>query len=231
MLSTKNSELLDLFMELLVFLLKSAKRFLQELFVKSSKSVFPVTPAARFPAYRPSPAPGFHFSRYLPLLILLLAVSCKQVPEPQRNFSNESLKEPLIRANIMAKDTEEDDINSFIERYEWKMRTTGTGIRYMIYHNGNGPRAEEGKIASLNYTLRLISGEVVYSSEEGGAMEFLIGKGGVESGLEEAILLLRQGDKARIIIPSQLGFGLAGDDHKIPPKATLIYDIELFNIH
>jgi len=101
----------------------------------------------------------------------------------------------------------------------------------MIYHGGDGPKAEPGMLARVSYTLRLITGDVVYTSGEGGPMEFLIGKGGVESGLEEAILLLRAGDKAKIVIPSHLGFGLAGDDHKIPPKATLIYDIELLSIN
>ena len=95
---------------------------------------------------------------------------------------------------------------------------------------GDGPKAQEGKVARIQYTLSSITGSIIYSSDENGPMEFLIGSGGVESGLEEAILLLREGDKAKIIIPSHLGFGLAGDDHKIPPKATLIYDITLLSI-
>jgi len=53
----------------------------------------------------------------------------------------------------------------------------------------------------------------------------------VISGLEEGILYLSEGDKAKIIIPSHLGYGLLGDlDKNIPPKATLIYDIELKSI-
>ena len=58
-------------------------------------------------------------------------------------------------------------------------------------------------------------------------MVFTVGKGEVISGLEEGILLLHIGDKAKFIIPSHLAYGLLGDDNEIPTKATLIYDIEV----
>jgi FKBP-type peptidyl-prolyl cis-trans isomerase len=164
------------------------------------------------------------------ILFWFVISSCKQANQARDDVSDKSLKESLINANIAAKNAETEQINDFIERHRWEMQKTGSGLRYMIYNQGNGAKAEEGKLAKANYSLSLISGDVVYSSDEGGPMEFLIGKGGIESGLEEAILLLKVGDKAKIIIPSHLGFGLAGDDHRIPPKATLIYDIELLEI-
>jgi FKBP-type peptidyl-prolyl cis-trans isomerase len=57
--------------------------------------------------------------------------------------------------------------------------------------------------------------------------EFLIGQSDVEAGLEEGIRLMRTGDRAKLILPSRLAFGLLGDGKKIPPGATLVYDIEL----
>lgn len=165
------------------------------------------------------------------LIIFVIATSsCNQANQTRDEVSEAELKELLINANIAAKNAEVEQINDYIERHRLEMQITGSGLRYMIYKQGNGAKAEEGKIAKISYSLSLITGDVVYSSDEGGPMVFLIGKGGVESGLEEAILLLQVGDKAKIIIPSHLGFGLAGDDHKIPPKATLIYDIELLEI-
>jgi len=177
-----------------------------------------------------APIPGSKTLIAVILVWFVILSSCKEASQPGEKVSEEKLRESLIKANIAAKNAEVEQINDFIERHRWEMQKTGSGLRYVIYKQGNGAKAEEGKIAKVNYSLSLITGDVVYFSAEGGPMVFMIGKGGVESGLEEAILLLQVGDKAKIIIPSHLGFGLAGDDHKIPPKATLIYDIELLEI-
>ena len=111
------------------------------------------------------------------------------------------------------------------------MEQSNTGLRYFIYKHGKGLPAEEGKIATLNYEIKLLTGEVCYTSKELGPKQFLIGKGGVETGLEEGILLLKEGDRAKFIIPSHLAFGLLGDSEKIPAKATLVYDVELIELN
>jgi len=49
--------------------------------------------------------------------------------------------------------------------------------------------------------------------------------------LEEGLLLLHQGDKAKFIIPSHLAYGLLGDQKQIPPGATLVYDVELIQLN
>jgi FKBP-type peptidyl-prolyl cis-trans isomerase len=85
-------------------------------------------------------------------------------------------------------------------------------------------------VAVLLYKTWLIDGNLVYSSDTDGVKEFLIGKGGVESGLEEGILKMRVGEKARFILPAHLAFGLMGDENKIPPRTAIIYELELINL-
>lgn len=171
--------------------------------------------------------------RFIPLFLLLLLISCHSgnQQEEERNLDSKELENTLVYANKQAVRAEDEQINDFLERYNWKMEETGTGLRYAIYKHGNGPKAEPGKVAVLRYSVRLITGDEIYNSEKDGLKEFLIGMGGVESGLEEGILLLRVGDKAKFIIPSHLGFGLLGDQDKTPPKSTLIYDLELVALH
>jgi FKBP-type peptidyl-prolyl cis-trans isomerase FkpA len=53
----------------------------------------------------------------------------------------------------------------------------------------------------------------------------------VEAGLEEGILLMHKGGKAKFILPSHLAFGLIGDQNKIPGKSTLIYDVNLIDLN
>jgi len=110
------------------------------------------------------------------------------------------------------------------------MLKTATGLRYFIIEKGNGPVAKEGKTVRFEYEVKLISGDIIYSSDQSGTKDFTIGSGGVESGLEEGILMLRVGDKARFVIPSYLAHGLSGDQGKIPPKATLIYTVKLIEL-
>jgi len=157
-------------------------------------------------------------------------LSCSNTPIPDENKGSSNPKESLLKVNKKLTKTEDQRIDDFISRYKWKMTKTGTGLRFMIYENGIGPKAEVNKIARIEYTVSLLSGEVCYSSAELGLKDFLIGKGGVESGLEEGILFLKSGDRAKIIIPSHLAFGLPGDGNKIPAKATLIYDVKLIEL-
>ncbi|HVA97909.1 MAG TPA: FKBP-type peptidyl-prolyl cis-trans isomerase, partial [Bacteroidia bacterium] len=69
-----------------------------------------------------------------------------------------------------------------------------------------------------------------YSSDTEGLKSFLIGEDQVETGLHEAIQLMHVGDKALFIIPSFLAAGMVGDKEKIPPKATVVYEIELVSL-
>ena len=162
--------------------------------------------------------------------MLLIACTGNNGERRKKIIDHNALKEPLIEANKELVKSEEEQINDYIARYKWKMATTESGLRYLIYKKSKGEKAKTGHIATINYTVELLNGELCYSSEINGPKKFVIGSGEVESGLNEAILLLKVGDRAKFIIPSHLAFGLAGDNDKIPFRATLIYDIELLEL-
>ncbi|MFH1160141.1 MAG: FKBP-type peptidyl-prolyl cis-trans isomerase [bacterium] len=165
------------------------------------------------------------------LLLFISLPSCKNDPQSVRSTSNiRMLDEQVIRYNRGVIKTEDQEIQDFLTRYQWDMTLTPTGLRYLIYRKGTGRKAEKGLSASVSYELRLLNGKLVYSSDSAGLKEILLGHGGVESVLEEGLLLLHQGDKAKFVIPSYLAFGLLGDQNMIPPGATLIYNIELVRL-
>jgi FKBP-type peptidyl-prolyl cis-trans isomerase len=170
--------------------------------------------------------------KYLIIIALLVLSlnSCSGSTENQAKNNNSARKESLEKVNRYLVRTEADDIENYIRRHGWNMNESGTGLRFEIYEKGNGEPAEKGRIAVLNYQTWLLNGNLVYSSDELGYKEFKIGKGGVESGLEEAILMMKVGDKARLVIPSHLAFSLLGDNNKIPPRSTVVYDIELVTL-
>ena len=162
-------------------------------------------------------------------ILFMLAMSlagCGQQNGGRHKESTVPAGEPLIEANRKVVEAESRQIDDFMRRHGWKMETTGTGLRYMVTERGEGPQAEKGKIAELEYTIALLTGDTVYTSQEDGPLTFVVGRGQVISGLEEGILLLREGDKAKFIIPSHLAFGLIGDQVKIKDKVSLVYDVE-----
>lgn len=63
-----------------------------------------------------------------------------------------------------------------------------------------------------------------------GPFTFVIGTGSVIKGWDEGVMTMKIGEKARLIIPSHLGYGAYGAADVIPPHATLIFDVELLGV-
>ena len=109
--------------------------------------------------------------------------------------------------------------------------TTESGLKYIIIEEGAGEQAQIGKAVEVHYTGMLTDGKVFDSSVERGVpIEFVLGKGQVIKGWDEGIALMKVGDKMKLIIPPELAYGEKGAGDVIPPKATLIFDVELISM-
>ncbi|MBX2950509.1 MAG: FKBP-type peptidyl-prolyl cis-trans isomerase [Crocinitomicaceae bacterium] len=127
---------------------------------------------------------------------------------------------------------EELDINLFLSRKpEWNMTKTGSGLRYFIYEHGEGEVALPEEYVDVEYKITLLDGTECYATAKDEVEEFKVDKAQVESGIQEGIKLMRQGDKAILVVPSHLAHGIVGDMSKIPPLSTLIVDITLVKIY
>ncbi|HEA30538.1 MAG TPA: peptidylprolyl isomerase [Leeuwenhoekiella sp.] len=108
---------------------------------------------------------------------------------------------------------------------------TDSGLRYKIIQKGDGKKAEKGKTVSVHYKGQLADGTVFDSSyKRNEPIDFQLGAGQVIAGWDEGIHMLQVGDKARFVIPSDLGYGSRGAGGVIPPNATLIFDLELMAV-
>lgn len=124
-----------------------------------------------------------------------------------------------------------NDFDIYAGLGEDAFETTDSGLRFAILENGEGEvRPEDGQVVSVHYTGWLEDGSSFDSSlERGQPFSFPLGQQMVIPGWDEGIALLEVGDKARLIIPSELAYGEAGRPG-IPPNATLIFDVELMDI-
>jgi tetratricopeptide (TPR) repeat protein len=109
---------------------------------------------------------------------------------------------------------------------------TPSGLKYIVIENGNGIKAEAGKQVAVNYAGYLQDGKEFDNSYKRGApIKFILGKGQVIKGWDEGIALMKVGDKYRLIIPPQLGYGASGAGNGlIPANSTLIFDTELMGV-
>jgi len=165
------------------------------------------------------------------LICTIFFVNCKdRVIDNQCNAMDKKVqRENLERANKYLVTEEKEAISKYIEQHNLNMEKTGRGLCYRVEKQGVGDAIREGELIIMEYEVRLLTGELLYTSKERGPKMFIAGRGGVESGLEEALQFLHKGDEAEIIIPSHLAYGLIGDGNKIPPMTPIIYRIEIMN--
>ena len=108
-----------------------------------------------------------------------------------------------------------------------KEEVTKSGLRMIIHKEGDGEVAKAGQTVHVHYTGLLETGKKFDSSHDRGqAFSFKLGQGRVIKGWEEALALMRPGEKRTLIIPPELGYGerAAGP---IPPNSILIFEVEL----
>ena len=111
-----------------------------------------------------------------------------------------------------------------------QLQSTPSGVQYIVHEEGSGPEAEPNRGVVVQYIGRLTSnGEIFDQSFEGGmGLPFVIGSRRVIPGWEEGIDQLQEGDKATLIIPSELAYGSQGTGGgAIPPDSELMFYVEV----
>lgn len=159
-------------------------------------------------------------------------INIVRVGEDANNFDAPNIFESYINnkseVDVEKVEAEQEAIKDITKG----MSETESGIKYKISKKGTGDNAKTNDLLSVHYSLQLIDGSEIDSSFTRGApIEFTCGVGDVIKGWDEAMQLLNKGSKARLVIPSELGYGSMGAGNgAIPPNATLIFDVELVDI-
>jgi FKBP-type peptidyl-prolyl cis-trans isomerase len=108
--------------------------------------------------------------------------------------------------------------------------TAESGLQYIVIREGAGDTPQTGQQVSVHYTGWLTDGTKFDSSvDRNEPYAFPIGMGHVIRGWDEGVGSMQVGEQRRLIIPFDLAYGEAGRG-PIPPRATLIFDVELMGI-
>ena len=109
--------------------------------------------------------------------------------------------------------------------------TTASGLQYEDLVIGTGETARAGATATVHYTGWLVDGTKFDSSvDRGQPFEFVIGVGQVIKGWDEGVGSMNVGGKRKLTIPPALAYGDSGAGNRIPPGATIIFEVELLGI-
>lgn len=107
------------------------------------------------------------------------------------------------------------------------MQQTKSGLMYEIVQSGTGVKPNSGDEAEVHYTGTFLDGKKFDSSlDRNSTFKFVIDAGRVIKGWDEGVKLCDVGGKIKLILPYWLAYGEAGRA-AIPPKATLVFDIEV----
>ena len=105
------------------------------------------------------------------------------------------------------------------------------GMKIEILQQGTGEGSKVGDNISVNYTGTLLDGTKFDSSIGREPFEYTLGQNRVIQGWELGLLNMKVGEKRKLTIPPELGYGTQGAGGVIPPNATLIFEVEMLNIN
>lgn len=113
-----------------------------------------------------------------------------------------------------------------------KVHKLADGLQYDDLVVGSGTMAEPGMNVSISYTGYLLDGTKFDSTQDHGGdpLKFQVASGQMIQGFDEGVRGMRIGGKRKLQIPWAMAYGEAGRPPVIPPKANLVFDIELLDV-
>ena len=144
-------------------------------------------------------------SQFLIFILSIALFSCEK--GPFSGLENEQIQQYISSKNLQV------------------TKSSPSGLQFILTkENKSGAALSVGQYIKVNYAGRLLSDKQF----DAGSFGFTLGIGQVVRGFDEGISLMRVGEKATIIFPSNLGYGnrKQGD---IPKNSPLVFDVEVIS--
>jgi len=161
---------------------------------------------------------------FVPVLILFMAFSCD-------DNSDHLQKEKEMRL-----------LRQYLEAKNITTEPESSGLYFIPINEGSGIKPEKDHWVIIRYTAKTINDNIFDTTDEKVAISNNIYSASIIygnkrlplasaniAGVREGLMMMREGGRATLIIPSRLGYGSAGAG-RVPAYSTLIYDIELVKV-
>jgi FKBP-type peptidyl-prolyl cis-trans isomerase len=167
---------------------------------------------------------------WIVLVSVLLPVACDPPVQVQEESTNNQVSEQFIRVNQYMQQRHQDHISAFLERVGWEAEALPSGLWIVLEKPGDGRRIGDQMQVTYAYECTLLNGTFCYEATIEQPRRITIGRGAVESGVEQGLQKLSEGAEAIFLIPPHLGHGNFGDRVKIPGNSTLIYRVKVLEV-
>lgn len=166
---------------------------------------------------------------YTTMLYEVELVQIRSKAEVEKEKEAKQKKEAAESAK--AQSMESKLLNDYLKKNNVTVAPSATGMYYVETVAGTGKTPENGKSVKVHYTLYNIEGKKLQSSLDAGQpFTFVLGQGQVIKGWDEGFLKMKEGGKARFILPSSLAYGGTARGADIPAYAPLVFDVELLEV-
>jgi hypothetical protein len=159
------------------------------------------------------------------MFFLLLTACGRPVDNPYPAIHID--KNRLVNINKYLINKDMDIIRHFVKRKSWRMTLSDNGYFYELFNEGEQPKIMDKQLVTYDCKIMLLDGTLCYELKN---KSFVIGASEEIYGLHHAIKLMGKGGKARFIFPPNLAYGNLGNFDRIPPRATLLYEIHVTNL-
>jgi len=166
-----------------------------------------------------------------PLSNMKVLISMIEI-QSAKNYENE--KKAFLKWIEDFGDYEKEILSQFMLEQKLSIRPTQSGLFFLKVKDGNGRKVVKGDTILVDYEGRFLNGKFFDSTiKRHESFQFVYGtEWQVVKGLDEAIGLMEEGEKALVILPSDLAFGISGSSTGIiPPFTSLIFEVDLKKIN
>jgi FKBP-type peptidyl-prolyl cis-trans isomerase FkpA len=146
-------------------------------------------------------------------------------------YNEQEVKKLKDEEDFRARKIDEKAIIQYTAKSGLPYKKTYSGIWYHIETQGEGDFAVKDDVVSIQYVGKHLDGKIFGSSaQDGRNFEFPVGGKVAIRALDEVMLLLKKGAKAKFVIPSYLAYGTSGWGDKVPPSTPILFEIDFMDI-